>query len=330
MSPLISIVVPVYNAEKYISGTLDSILAQTINDIEIVCVDDGSKDNSPEILDEFAVRDSRVKVIHKQNEGVTIARLTGIKSATGEYIGFIDSDDTIEPDMFERLYNNVIKHNADISHCGYKLIKPDNEVKYFYNTGRLIRQDKTKGLYDLLEGSYIEPGLWNKLFHKSLFHSLLHAESVTSVMDFSMKNNEDLLMNYCLFSQAKSAVYEDFCPYNYFVRENSASKGKTNIHKLLDPIKAARIIYNDLKGNNKLSGISSQLYAVKLIQTATCFAKDDIVKPARKEALKELRKFIPELLKISGCSKNTKIKATWAALSPGTYNLIHKLYLKKQ
>ncbi len=330
MSPLISIIVPVYNAEKYVSGTLDSILVQTINDIEVVCVDDGSKDNSSQILDEYAVRDNRVKVIHKQNEGVTIARLTGIKSAAGEYIGFIDSDDTIEPDMFERLYNNAIKYNADISHCGYKLIKSDNEIKFFYNTGRLIRQNKIKGLYDLLEGSYIEPGLCNKLFHKSLFHSLLHAEGVTSFMDFSIKNNEDLLMNYCLFSQTEASVYEDFCPYNYFVRENSASKGKTNIHKLLDPIKVARIIYNDLKVNDKLSGISSQLYAVKLIQTATCFAKDDIVKPARKKALKELRKFIPELLKIPGCNKSTKIKAVWAMLSPRTYNLIHKLYLKKQ
>lgn len=329
MAVLISIIIPAYNLEKYIRRTVESVLAQTYREIEVIVVDDGSTDMTGAILDEIFGNDQRVRVIHKENGGVSRARLCGIENARGEYIGFVDGDDTVEPDMFERLYNNIVKFDADISHCGYKKIYADGRTENFYATGRLVRQEKAKGLYDLLEGSYIEPGLWNKLFHKSLFHSLLHADGGKSIMDFSIKNNEDLLMNYCLFSQANLSVYEDFCPYNYIVRENSASKGKINIHQLLDPIKAARIIYNDLKNDTNLNAISAQLYAVKLIHAATCFAKDDAVKPARKEALKELRKFIPELLKIRGCGKSTKAKALFAGFLPGLYNFIHKLYLKK-
>lgn len=328
MAVLISIIIPAYNLEKYIRRTVESVLAQTYREIEVIVVDDGSTDMTGAILDEISGNDQRVRVIHKENGGVSRARLCGIENARGEYIGFVDGDDTVEPDMFERLYNNAAEYNADISHCGYKKIYADGRTENFYATGRLIRQDKAKGLYDLLEGSYIEPGLCNKLFHKSLFHSLLHADGEKSIMDFSVKNNEDLLMNYCLFSQAELSVYEDFCPYNYIVRENSASKGKINTHQLLDPIKAARIIFNDIKSEEKLIGISAQLYAVKLIYAATCFAKDDAVKPARKEALKELRSFIPELLKIRGCSSTVKIKASWAAFFPRSYNFVHKIYLK--
>ena len=180
----ISVIVPVYNIENYIEKTVESIRNQTYKNLEIILVDDGSSDNSGRILDEIAAKDSRIQVIHQENGGVTSARIAGIKIATGDWIGFVDGDDFIEPDMYQRLLENALKYSAQISHCGYQMVFP-SRVVYYYNTGRLVQQDKLTGLYDLLDGSFIEPGLCNKLFHKTLFHSLLHE----GLIDLSIKNN---------------------------------------------------------------------------------------------------------------------------------------------
>jgi len=116
--PKISIIVPVYNVEKYLEKCLDSILSQTFTDFEMLLIDDGSSDYSGKICDEYASRDERVIVIHQKNQGLGAARNTGIANARGEYIGFIDSDDYIEADMYEILYNNLLKEDADMSLCG--------------------------------------------------------------------------------------------------------------------------------------------------------------------------------------------------------------------
>ena len=238
MADLISVIVPVYNVADDLPRCLDSILAQTFSNIEIVVVDDGSSDNSGVIADEYAKKYSNIIVIHQENRGVTTARLSGAEKASGEWIGFVDSDDWIEPDMYDRLLNNALKYNAQISHCGYQMCFADGRVHYFYNTGLLAKQDKTTALKELLPGSMIEPGLCNKLFHKTLFHSLLHGDAV----DTSIKINEDLLMNFYLFSAAKQTVFDDWCPYHYVVREGSASRAKMNPHKIYDPIRVKEII----------------------------------------------------------------------------------------
>ena len=166
-SVLISIIVPAYNIESHIGRCLDSILAQTHKRIEIIIVDDGSTDGTGIIIDQYASIDQRIIPIHKENGGVTSARIDGIKKASGEYLGFVDGDDYIEPEMFEKLLDNAIKYDADISHCGYQMVFP-GRVEYYYNTGRIVQQDKIAGLKDLLSGSFIEPGLWNKLYYMKM------------------------------------------------------------------------------------------------------------------------------------------------------------------
>jgi glycosyltransferase involved in cell wall biosynthesis len=206
--------------------------------MEIVAVDDGSTDLSGTILDSYAVKYPNIRVIHQENGGVTSARLRGVQEATGDWIGFIDGDDEIEPGMYERLLNNALTYNAQISHCGYQMIFPDDRVNYFHNTGFLAKQDKVTGLKELLSGSKIEPGLCNKLFHKTLLHSLFHGQTV----DASIKINEDLLMNFYLFLAAETSVFDDWCPYHYIVRSTSASRAKMNSHKIYDPIRVKEII----------------------------------------------------------------------------------------
>lgn len=119
MKPKVSIIVPVYNVEKYLNRCMESLLNQTLKDIEIVLVDDGSPDNCPQMCDEYAKRDNRVKVVHKENAGLGYARNSGLEIATGEYVAFVDSDDYVEPDMYERLYEASQHYNVQMVLCGF-------------------------------------------------------------------------------------------------------------------------------------------------------------------------------------------------------------------
>ena len=187
MADLISVIVPVYNVADDLPRCLDSILAQHYPNIEIITVNDGSSDHSGEVLDEYAQLHPCIHVIHQENGGVTSARLRGVTEASGEWIGFVDGDDEIEPDMYERLLRNALEYEAEISHCGYQMLFSDGRVNYFHNTGILEKQDKITALRELLSGESVEPGLCNKLFHKSLFAGL--------TMPADIRINEDLLMN---------------------------------------------------------------------------------------------------------------------------------------
>lgn len=242
MRNLISIIVPVYNIEPYVENCLASLLNQTYQNIEIIAVDDGSNDQSGKILDKYEKEyPSKIKVLHTENRGVFNARMSGIEIASGEWIGFVDGDDEIEPDMYERLIQNAMKYKADISHCGYQTIVNGGErIHYFYNTGTVIQQDRQTGLKDLLQGTFVEPGLWNKLFKKSLFDHILKDNSI----DRDIRLYEDLLLNFFLFSESSSSIYEDFCPYHYMARTTSVTRSKFKAYKVLDPVRVERIILN--------------------------------------------------------------------------------------
>lgn len=232
----ISVVVPAYNNAPWLGRCLDSLLAQTYEDLEIIVVNDGSTDDTGTVLDGYAARHERIKAIHKENGGVTSARLRGVAEAAGDWIGFIDGDDEAEPDMYRRLLDNAHAHGADISHCGHQILFPDGRIGYVHNSGVLKVQDHLTGLRDLLDGGLIDSSLCTKLYRRELF------EGLAEKMDCSIKNNEDYLMNYHLFSWAERSVFEDFCPYHYILRTGSASYRQLNEHSLFDPIRVRQII----------------------------------------------------------------------------------------
>lgn len=231
---MISIIVSVYNLEKELPRCLDSILAQSYAPIEVVVIDDGSQDASREIILQYSRKDQRIRPVFQENSGVTSARLRGVSEAAGEWIGFVDGDDMIQSDMYSRLLNNAEKYDAEITHCGYQMVFPDGRVNYFHNTGALEIHDTKSALQELLSGRKVEPGLCNKLFHHSLFKEL--------TIPGDIKINEDLLMNYVLFSRAERTVFEDWCPYLYMVRSASASRAGLNQHKIYDPIRVKQEI----------------------------------------------------------------------------------------
>lgn len=324
-SILISIIVPAYNIRNYIGRCLDSLLHQVYKTIEIIVVNDGSTDGTGQIIDHYAAIDQRIVPLHKENGGVSSARLAGIEKATGTYIGFVDGDDYIEPEMFERLLKNAIKYNADISHCGYQMVFP-NRIEYYYNTGRIVQQDRITGLKDLLMGLFIEPGLWNKLYRKNLFYNLLH----DAIMPKDIKINEDILMNYWLFKEANSAVYEDFCPYHYIIRRGSAATSRLNESKLKDPVRVMRIILKDSEDIPEVYRIAEERLTKQLIGIAVLSASGqvDLIKTFRKDIRLELRKKLPVILGNVYMSKTVKVKAVWAVISPSSYRCVHNIYIK--
>lgn len=323
---LISIIVPAYNIAPYIEPCMESIRAQSHRSMEIIVVNDGSTDATAQILDRLAAQDERIRVIHKENGGVTSARLRGVAEATGEWIGFVDGDDVIEPQMYARLLQNALAYQADISHCGYQMVFPKGHVDYYYNTGRLVQQDRTEALAALLDGSYIEPGLWNKLFRRSLFERLLH----DNIMDGSIRNNEDLLMNYYLFREAKRLVYEDVCPYHYLLRASSATTSGLSEHKLKDPMRVTRILLAQTQGEAAVHAVTKKRYLRQMIADATldCARQPGLMKPYRREIRRELRGALGGILADHDYSAKLKLMALWAGTSPETYAGIHRLYAR--
>ena len=319
---LISIVLPIYNLENYIEKAVQSILNQTYKNIEIILVDDGSSDRTAELIKKFSEKYSNIKAFYQKNAGVTSARLNGVLQASGEWIGFVDGDDYIDSDMYERLLLNAQKYNVQISHCGYKMVFP-SRIDYYYNSGRVIEQDKITGLKDLVAGYFIEPGLCNKLFRTELFHSLTEE----NLMDYSIKNMEDLLMNYYLFREADRIIYEDFCPYNYMIRNNSAATSRINVHKLEDPLRVFRKLEMETKGELILQNEIKRRLAAILISHATMpfHGQKRLVLPAKLSARKELRKRIKEFLSCFP-SKKGKILLIWATYLPNIYELVHIIY----
>lgn len=232
MDNLISVIVPAYNVAPWLPRCLDSILVQSYKNLEIIVIDDGATDETSRIIDEYAEKDSRIRAIHQENMGLVGAREKGIEIASGEWIGFVDGDDAIAPDMYEKLLKNALKYNADISHCGICFCFSDGRKDYHYETGRIKQQSNYEGLKDLLEGKFIEPGLCNKLYRSTLL--------MDSCLDKTVLNNEDLLRNFILFERSQKSIYEDFCGYQYYQRENSISKNKNKLLQIERHIITAR------------------------------------------------------------------------------------------
>ncbi|MBQ0108398.1 MAG: glycosyltransferase family 2 protein, partial [Phascolarctobacterium sp.] len=161
---MLSVIVPVYKVEKYLPKCVDSIINQTYKDLEIILVDDGSPDNCPAICDEYAKKDSRIKVIHQENGGLCSARNTGIENAEGDFISFIDSDDWIEINMFEEALDYLHKHDLDVVCCDTKVIKGNREIfRPRYRTNMIFNGQE--GLNEILAGT-LDNSACNKIYKR--------------------------------------------------------------------------------------------------------------------------------------------------------------------
>ena len=208
---LITVIIPVYNVEKYLDKCVKSVINQTYKNLEIILVDDGSKDNSGKMCDEFAKLDNRIKVIHKQNGGLSDARNAALKEANGKYIGFVDSDDYIENDMYEVLYNTIKNNNADISIVSFYEMYKDKLIGV-RDSGKLEIFNKLEALKELLIDTRIQSYAWNKLFKRELFSDLKFPTG---------KNFEDIATTLLLFEKCDKIVLFEKPKYYYLRRDDS-------------------------------------------------------------------------------------------------------------
>ena len=213
---LISVIVPVYNIEKYLSRCIDSILDQTYKNWEAIFVNDGSTDNSLKILEEYKKRDKRIKIIDKKNAGSGAARNDGIENSKGEYIAFLDSDDWYEKNFLEKLYNNLIENNSDVSMCNPKMtydnIEKNSKINtYFFKN---VELDKTP---EKILGILAMPVVWNKLYKKDII-----VKNKIRFPNYSFCEDVEFLYKTFLYVNKVSKIEDDL--YNYYQRKNSATK----------------------------------------------------------------------------------------------------------
>lgn len=219
----VSVIIPIYNAELYIGRCIDSILNQTLKELEIICVNDGSTDNSLKICEAYAEHEDRVRVFNKENGGAPSARNVGLKYADGEYITFVDVDDWIEPAMYEKLYSQAVEEAADISVIGFTKdtdnvsIKMENEAEIpgvIETSEQMIRYAFIRDRYRNF-GAYV----WNKLFKRELLF-----EKNVILYDESLTRGDDVLFYAQAALKAGRAVYSEECLYHYIQRTTSYTK----------------------------------------------------------------------------------------------------------
>lgn len=315
----ISVIVPAYNIAPWLPRSLDSLLAQTHKALEIIVVDDGSADNVGEVLADYTARYPNVKAIHKENGGVTSARLRGVAEASGDWIGFMDGDDYVEPQMYARLLKNAQEADAQISHCGHQILFSDGRREFVHNSEKVRIQDKRTGLWELLDNREVSLSLCTKLYRRELF------QGIEDWTDTSIKYNEDLLMNYYLFGKAEKSVFEGNCPYHYILRQDSASCKGISENYIFDPIRVRQFLLERCEPEMR-EDVQQALIRNLLFN----YAQLD-VHPDRKK-LKDLRTRVRTLLLEQQpyfplLSLRNKVLATMICKAPWTFRIAYGTYV---
>lgn len=229
MKPIVSIIIPLYNAEKYLRKCLDSILKQTFKDFEILLVNDGSTDGSEVICKEYCQKDSRVKLFCKDNGGVSSARNLGLENSSGDYISFIDSDDYVKPNFIESLYNRM--PDCDYVLCGYIKLFTDGATKCYPEIGVPILNREQ--IEQIIKNIVFEDSPYNGLY--SVFNKMYRREFIADLrFDIKRHHGEDWWFNLCLYDKSqKIGVIED-CLYYYSISNNANSLSKKFNYNYID------------------------------------------------------------------------------------------------
>lgn len=265
--PYFSIIIPVYNVKQYLEKCLESVLCQSFGDFECILIDDGSKDGSSEVCDKLAFQDPRIRVVHKENEGVAVARNTGIGMATGEFLMFLDSDDTLSEGLLENCAQKLQQTGSAILVFGYQRVATDGKI--LMSSVPSVKDTKMSMLdanYDL---AFL---LWNKVYEKRLFEEI-NLEKFRGIT-FS----EDSILAIDLLSKTEKICFLPIVGYNYLCRENSATQGMTERHNL-DELRSTKIIASILDTTENKNP--------KILSIKKFNAKFFLINPDKKFSLKQ-------------------------------------------
>lgn len=287
---LISVIVAVYNIEDYIERGVTSIQKQTYRNLEIILVDDGSTDKSGQICDRLAKEDDRITVIHKENGGPADARNTGTASSHGAYIGFVDGDDWIDADMYEKMFSALLEQDADLAICRYRQVHRDHTEDA--SVDRVILFEKQEALQYYVEEREeydIQNAAWNKLYRRAVLSDLSFPEG---------KWYEDIMFATAALSRADRCVYLDSACYNYIIdREGSIMNTRVNPRTFSDQIPAYREKTEFLKklGRQDLADTHDYFFYKRLLLFYNEIKKGRL--PEKKRYLKEITDVIYETVK---------------------------------
>ena len=315
VQPKVSVIVPVYNTEKYLKRCLDSILNQTLREVEIIIVDDGSKEECALLCDQFANTDLRIKVVHKQNAGLGFARNTGLEAATGEYVGFVDSDDYIEPQMFETMYETAKKHSADIAISGISFVggntfseSEDFVAKPYFKETKFFDKDSLK---DLLLGvigalpSEPDDSRYGVSVCKCLFNNHLIKDKNIKFLSERKILSEDTLFMVDFIKKSSCAVGVPGAFYCYCRNDDSLSKSYNSTR-----FERSIVFLNELEKQiqETISKEEYKIYLDRLIQGFGRILCSQVIVHAKQKRIKYfvLRKRLKEICtneKISGALK---------------------------
>lgn len=259
LMPLLSIVIPVYNAEDYLSACLDSVLAQKFTEYELILVNDGSSDSSGDICERYGQKDGRVRVIHQENRGQAAARNRGIEAAQGTYIGFCDNDDFLHPDMYKTLLANTKLLNVDISACSYNVKNVQGGLSHDIHTGEMYCFANKEGMAEYLSRERMDIYVWTKIYNRQFLNS-------HNIRFEPGRNDEDFLFNHDAFRCAAGSVFMDKALYTY--AERAASE--------------CRVYYKkDLRGY-----LHNTLYRTYKIESVTCKEYPELLVLAKRQTIR--------------------------------------------
>lgn len=317
MGKLVSIILPCYNVAKYLDKNIKSLLNQTYKNIELIYVNDGSKDDTLSILNKFAKLDNRVIVVDKLNGGVSTARNAGIQVASGEYITFCDPDDYVSPIYIESQVKTLEKYNADVCVCKYKKIKENSNLKFKEKTiNKIIEYNTEEAISQLLSGVLFDVCCWNKMFKAELIKDLTFNEDIYYA--------EDVHFCYFAFKRIKKLVYNPTILYAYVKRKGSLVKSKFNEKKLTGLDGIHQIIVDCEENFPNVSKVASAWYCLVHLEMIYYTYRDKWKNyKVIKKLLNTMKENIP-YLKQSKIIQNYRRK-----LVPIAYVLFKKIYAKK-
>lgn len=322
---LVSVIVTAYNIEKYIGRCMDSLLSQTYQNLEIILVDDGSLDGTAVICDEYAAKSDKIRVIHKANGGPSAARNAGLAIAHGEYIGYVDGDDWVEPDMYRDMLKACLDTGAQIAICTYRQVGKGSEE--IHPTGDIIELEREKALEWYISGHeqyHIYHSVWSKLFKREIIRDIVFLEG---------RKSEDIMYTTWALARASKCVFLDTPYYNYMMdREGSIMNSKLVERRFADeiPFWKEQASYLESIGLQELSEKGAYQFYRKMLFYYIDFRDLKMKQPAKKLAalLKDEKQKINEIYHKAFAAKGDKVRMKVFLLSPGMYYHIVKLYEK--
>ncbi len=318
----ISVIVPVYNCDKFLDTTINSIVNQTYKNLEIILVDDGSFDSSPLICDNWAEKDRRIKVIHKSNGGASSARNAGLDCATGDYIAFVDGDDYIDHDMYEIMLGHIVQYDADAAACGMvrenknapdeEWGSADAEIEIADNTELLRKVGQASGILPIHVG--------NKLFSKSVVNNVR--------FDTRFKYSEDVLFNYFAAKNISKMVIQNVARYHYVSNEDSVSHKKFNAQRF-DEHRVMDIIIDDAKDNKEIIDYCIQGDVLKSFRTVKRMMASGNETDKFNDMRNRILSYKRTVFNNSNFSNATRFKVLFIWLFPNIYKKFITCYGKK-